>query len=46
MYFVNYKPDNILRMSGYCLSGYVDDAVASHYEECSKLDPQTQNNEL
>ena len=21
--------------------GYVDDAVASHYEECSKLDPQT-----
>ena len=22
--------------------GYVDDAVASHYEECSKLDPQTQ----
>ena len=25
--------------------GYVDDAVASHYEECSKLDPKPKNDE-
>ena len=25
--------------------GYVDDAVASHYEECSKLDPKPKTND-